>query len=66
MNVANTQIRPNESVMRIASGEAGNVIGIDDRQIKYKERKYKEIQRKYVEIHGNTMTGIYLGLIKYR
>ena len=77
MNVANTQIRKytntqirkytNKSVMRIASGEAVNVTGIDDCQIKIQGA---EIHINTREILGNTRSGNVTGIddrqIKYK
>ena len=41
--------------MRIVSGEAGNVTGIDDRQIKYKERAFGQQSSHHASILGEYM-----------
>ena len=41
--------------MRIVSGEAGNVTGIDDRRIKYKERAFGQQSSHHASILGEYM-----------
>ena len=41
--------------MRIVSGEAGNVTGIDDRQIKYKKRAFGQQSSHHASILGEYM-----------